>query len=134
MTDTSVTAKRRILKLSELSDIWIDYLVARFVDMDAYLSTSLGETFAVIGTGDDGKPDWVRYSPSSRWHHAGPIIHAFKICIIPSLEDEKKTWMASVGGIDPDLSVIDHHPLRAAMKAFIPVSYTHLTLPTKRIV
>ena len=50
------------------------------------------------------------------------------------IDDETSTTLCSASSLDKDLKLTNGSNVEAAKKVSASVSYTHLTLPTKRIV
>ena len=85
-----------------------------------------------------GRRAWDRISADVRRHQATTVISSETLCL--ATDDQVQRILADLAGVEVDVVVTVRDPARQVPAEYQegvkhgPVSYTHLTLPTKRIV
>ncbi|WP_392889689.1 phage protein NinX family protein [Pseudomonas migulae] len=103
----------KAVEIDELKGWWIDYVVGTQVcNRRAHILWAAGGYGADL-TFEDGNGKRLKFSPSTSWGDAGPLLEEFKV----SMKYEgNKGWTASVEGGDSHTHLF---PLHAAMFALI---------------
>lgn len=114
------------VKVSCLSGTALDWAVAECGDVDL---TKDGYIEYVV---DHLNSEFTKYSPSSDWAQAGPIIQRHRITVVHEYLSSGERWWAMVGS--HWLVQYGDSPLEAAMRSYVVVTLGDTVKVPKRLV
>ena len=103
--------KYKTVGIEDLAGLWLDYVIAGDVcELDTNISWLPGGYSAELTVNRRGEQA-RKFSPSTLWADAGPLIDSFRISL---LHNDDAQWTATIEGGQP---YTHHQPLVAAMRA-----------------